>query len=179
VGDYLAPGLVTLGIIVLVLVLMALGWRNRRRRQSSLEPLVEPPAELGVVALRDDVLYLATTAADRPLDRIAVQGLGYRANARVTVASSGVLLELVGERPVFVPATAITGVGLATWTVDRVVERDGLVFVRWVLGDTALDSYLRSSDPSALVAAIAPLASAPVRDSTSAPDSTPDESDAP
>ena len=153
-ADLLIPGLITLGVIVLVIVLMALGWRNRRRRQADLGAPADPPADLGEVLHLEELLYVATTRADQPLDRIAIAGLGYRARATVTVAASGVLLELVGERPVFVPTDRLRGAGLATWTVDRVVEQDGLVFARWVLGETPVDSYLRTQDPRPLLAAL-------------------------
>jgi hypothetical protein len=87
-----------------------------------------------------------------------VAGLGYRARATVETAPSGVVLDLAGRGPVFIPKAAIRGVGRATWTIDRVVDTDGLIFLRWVLGTTEIDSYLRSTDPDRLVAALTPLA---------------------
>ena len=163
------PALIVIAVIAVALVLMAIGWRNRRRRQAGLGPLPTPPAELGEILHEEDALYLATTRADAPLDRIAIRGLGFRAEARVTITASGVLLELVGESPLFIAASRLRGVGVATWTVDRGVEHDGLVFIRWALGDSAvettapdptvldttvLDTYLRSADSSALLAAL-------------------------
>ena len=165
-SELVVPGLIVLAFIVGVLALMAVGWRNRRRRQADLGPLPTPPAEIGDVLHSEDALYLATTRADAPLDRIAIRGLGYRAQARVSVAAPGIVLELVGESPLFIAAARVRGVGVATWTVDRGVERNGLIFVRWELGDTLIDSYLRSDDPPALLAAlngieITPQGSAP------------------
>jgi hypothetical protein len=154
VGNLLIPALIVGAVIVAAVVLMGLGWRNRRRRQAGLGPLPTPPAELGAVVHTEDALYLATTRAEAPLDRIAIRGLGYRAEARVTVTASGILLELVGESPLFIAADRLRGVGVATWTVDRGVERDGLVFVRWELGDAQVDSYLRSADSAALLTAL-------------------------
>lgn len=156
-GDLTIPALIVLAVIVAAVVLMAVGWRNRRRRQADLGPLPTPPAELGELVHSEDALYLATTRAEAPLDRIAVRGLGYRAEARVSIAASGILLELVGESPLFIAASRVRGVGIATWTVDRGVERDGLVFVRWELGDAVLDSYLRSADPPMLLAGLGGL----------------------
>jgi hypothetical protein len=154
VSNLLIPALIVGAFIVVVVVLMAVGWRNRRRRQAGIGPLPTPPAELGEILHAEDALYLATTRADAPLDRIAIRGLGFRAEARVTVTASGVLLELVGEPPLFIEAGRIRGIGVATWTVDRAVERDGLIFVRWDLGETLVDSYLRSADSGALLAAL-------------------------
>jgi hypothetical protein len=141
-------------ILALVFTGMALGWRARRRRQAGIPAPATPPADLGAVALRDDLFYVATTPADAPLERITVHGLGFRSRAAVTVASAGIRLDIAGEPPAFIPAPDLRGAGRATWTIDRAVGGAGLVFVRWRLGDAEVDSYLRPDDPAALVAAI-------------------------
>ncbi len=148
--------------IVLIALGMVLGWRARRRRQSDVQRPASPPAELGGVLFSEDMLYVATTRADAPLDRIAAAGLGFRARAVVTVASAGIRLDLAGQDPVFLPVASLEAVGRATWTIDRAVSNDGLVFVRWaqhaVDGTrSSFDSYLRPSDPAALVDAVQPL----------------------
>jgi hypothetical protein len=71
-----------------------------------------------------------------------------------------VLLRITGEPDVFLDRASIVGVGRATWTIDRAVERDGLVVLSWRLDTaTVADSYLRlqGGDPDALVHAIDPL----------------------
>lgn len=136
-------------------LLMAWGWRALRRRQADVTGLEPVPREPGASTLTEDLLYVATTRADQPLQRIAVKGLGFRARAVLTVADGGILLDLAGSEPGFIPAAALLGVGRATWTIDRVLSNDGLVFVRWQdAAATPLDSYFRSADPDALVAAI-------------------------
>ena len=146
--------LVVVVILALAFAGMLLGWRGRRRRQAGVPRLADPPVDLGSVQRRDDLLYVATTRADAPLDRIAVRGLGFRGRAVLTVASAGIRLDIAGERPAFLPAAELLGVGRATWTIDRAVGGDGLVFVRWRLGQDEVDSYLRPDDPAGLVAAI-------------------------
>ena len=148
-------------VVVVLFLLLARGWRARQRRQADLGEPASPPADLGEPTFTDDLQYVASTRADAPLDRITIAGLGFRARATVTTAPSGMVLDLTGRGPVFIPKTAIRGVGRATWTIDRVVDTDGLVFVRWVLGTTPIDSYLRSTDPDRLVTALAALAPAP------------------
>jgi hypothetical protein len=148
--------------IVLIALGMIFGWRARRRRQADVRRPASPPAELGVVLLSEDMLYVATTRADAPLDRIAVAGLGFRARAVVTVAEAGIQLELAGQDAVFLPTGSLASVGRATWTIDRAVSNDGLVFVRWSQsGDedhvSSFDSYFRSHDPAALVEAVQKL----------------------
>jgi hypothetical protein len=148
--------------IVLIALGMVFGWRARRRRQSDVRRPASPPAELGAVLLSEDMLYVATTRADAPLDRIAVAGLGFRARAVLTVAEAGIQLELAGQAAVFLPTASLETVGRATWTIDRAVSNDGLVFVRWTQAGSdgvaaSFDSYFRPSDPAALVDAIQKL----------------------
>jgi hypothetical protein len=156
--DRLLPALAILIVLVTVFLLLLRGWRARSRAQQALGVPEAPPADLGDATFTDDLLYVATTRADAPLDRVTIAGLGYRARAVVTTAPEGVVLDLAGRGPVFIPKAAVRGVGRATWTIDRVVDTDGLVFLRWVLGTTELDSYLRSTDPDRLVTALTPLA---------------------
>ncbi len=155
--DRILPAIAILVVVAVVFALMALGWRARRRRQAGLGEPSAPPAEPGATILRDDLLYVATTRADVPLERIAVAGLGFRGRAIVTVVASGVVLEIAGREASFIPAADILGVGRATWTIDRVVNTDGLVLLRWRLGDGEVDSYLRSARPDALIEALEPL----------------------
>lgn len=155
--------------LAVVGILMVAGWRALRRRQTDVSGLGPVPSEPGAAALTEDLLYVATTRAEQPLQRIAVRGLGFRARAVLTVTSGGIVLDLAGAEPGFIPAAALQGVGRATWTIDRAISNDGLVFVRWkdgmgaaAAGPTAsLDSYFRSADPAALVAAIEPLIQTP------------------
>lgn len=153
----------TIVIIVILLALlgMFLGWRGRQRRQAGLPTPDAVPTELGTGLLALEAFYVATTVADRELDRIAVAGLGYRSRARVTVAERGVVLSLSAVPEIFIPAEAILGADRATFTIDRVVETGGLVRITWLLGDTGVDSYLRaadSSDSAALIAAVTSIA---------------------
>lgn len=158
--ERLVPALVVLALLVIALVLMALGWRNRRRRQASLDVVPVPPAEVGDELARVDVLYVATTLAEQPLERVVIGGLGFRAKAQLRIARGGIVLDLAGNAPAFIPLADIRGVGLATWTIDKGVDQDGLVFVRWELGGTAVDSYLRADDPDALLAVLTDLSPA-------------------
>ncbi|ODA90445.1 hypothetical protein ATY41_02115 [Leifsonia xyli subsp. xyli] len=69
----------------------------------------------------------------------------------------------------FIPASAFTGTGQATVTIDRAVERDGLLRVGWTTsGGAVADSYLRVVDPAsrgsltAAIQAILPGQAGPV-----------------
>lgn len=148
-------GAIVIAFLFVLLSLMYLGWRRRQRSQAGLPRPHEVPASASQV-LRVDGFYVATTLVDEPLNRVAVAGLGYRARATVGVTSTppGVVLSLPGEPDAFIPATDIQRVERSTWTIDRVVEKNGLVRLTWLLGDTIVDSYLRVSEALAASALI-------------------------
>lgn len=144
---------VLMGFVVLMLfallALMLVGWRGRMRRQSSLPtPRRLEGDAVGPSRFAAETFYVATTVGGDPLERIAVGGLGFRARATVDVTELGIVLTIPGQSPMWIPAAEVVGVDRATWTIDRVVERDGLVVVAWnlVSPDGALspvDSYFR------------------------------------
>lgn len=153
--DRFFSGALVIAFFVGVLTLMYLGWRKRQRSQAGLpRPDTVPDAALEV--LRVDGFYVATTLVDEPLNRIAVVGLGYRARASVAVTTGppGVVLSLAGELDAFIPANDIQRIERSTWTIDRVVEKNGLVRLTWLLGDTIVDSYVRVTEALAANALI-------------------------
>ncbi|MCU1576984.1 MAG: hypothetical protein JWP70_1688 [Leifsonia sp.] len=177
--DRFWPATITIAFAALVLGLMYLGWRRRARRDAALVPSHSAPADLGKELAAVDVFYVATTAHGVPLERLAIEGLGFRGRASVTVATAGVSLRITGESDVFIPASAIVEAAHATWTIDRVVETDGLVLLAWSLGtggtgggtstggsgtETIVDSYLRviaPEDRARLIDAIHQISPAP------------------
>jgi hypothetical protein len=142
-------------LLVFVVLLMVRSWRARGRRQADIALPETAPDALSPALVEHDGFYVATTRAGDPLDRIVVGGLGFRGRAVISVHREGVRLEIAGEPAKLVRASSIRDVGRATWTIDRVVETDGLVLVAWSLGDTDVDTYLRvTDDPRPLVDAV-------------------------
>lgn len=135
---------------VIVLGMIAWGWRRRIRRD---EALVPPRGELsgeGDPRASFEVLHVATTRVDEPLERLAVKGLGYRSMATLSVSGGGITLDLTGQERIPIAADRISGVDQATVTIDRVVERDGLVRLTWRLNESdEIDTYFRPRDASA------------------------------
>lgn len=143
---------------VAVFFVMRAGWKNRAKRQAHVASPRPVPADLGEPLVTVDLLYVATADAVNRLDRIVAHGLGFRARAEVTVHGGGVVMDIAGSRPFFIPTHDLREIGRATWTIDRVVEPDGLVQLGWRLGDLDVDTFLRDSgDPRPLVAAISSL----------------------
>jgi len=142
--------LVVMAVAVALLVLAAFGWWRRSRRDRAFVP---PIGEIPAGATERDrfrALYVATTRADEPLERLAIRGMGFRAAAEVVITDRGVALRLAGERPLFLARTRLRDVGQSTVAIDRVVERDGLVRLSWrITDDTVVDTYLRPQDSSA------------------------------
>lgn len=151
---------IVIAVILLALIGMYFGWRGRTKRQKTLAlPLPVPPST-GTELFVGEALYVATTIANDPLNRVTVKGLGFRARATVTVTVSGVILSLNGERESFIPLADLLAVERATWTIDRVVEAGGLVLLAWSLGGAPVDTYLRvegSVGPDALIDSLVSL----------------------
>jgi len=149
--DKLWPTVIIIVVVALVFLAMGWGWRRRIRRDSALHPERTVPQELGNVHCAAEVLYVATTAHNRELERLSIDGLRFPGRARVTVARAGVLIAVTGEHETFVPASAVIAADAATVAIDRVVETGGLIRLAWRIdgsdGGTVVDSYLRAVDP--------------------------------
>jgi len=144
-------------VLVLLLILFGMwqGWRALVRRSAHLQPSHDVPASLGAPALVSGVLYVATTAHGKPLERLAIRGLGFRAHGTLAVhtdsAEAGLVVALDGAEDVWVPASAIIDAQPAQVVIDKAVEKDGLVALSWAIGETApttiVDSYFRVTEP--------------------------------
>jgi hypothetical protein len=155
--DRTAAAALVLALLVVLLGLMWLGWRNLKRRSAGIPAPHPLPAPGAAELLHTTGMHVATTHAGRPLDRVVVLELAFRATTDLRVTSAGIELRLGGGNEVFIPASSVRSVERASWTIDRAVERGGLVVLGWTLGDTPLDTNLRVEDPAALVAALSTL----------------------
>lgn len=158
---------ITIVVIVVILAVVFFSWwrswKKRQGRQVALTP-PPPPAELGAARSEHRVLYLATTIADQPLERVAIAGLGFRSEAVLGIHDAGIVLTLSGRRdPLFIPTGRIVGAGRANWTIDRASGGNRLVFLRWRISDGSdtVDTNLRAADTTALVTALDEFLPAP------------------
>jgi hypothetical protein len=122
------------------------GWRRRGKKYEPWATLLRfdvPTSEsLGVL----DALYVGTTETGSPLERVALGPLKYRARATIVLHPEGLVLTSRGSAPLLLPGPKGLSAGVATWTIDRVVEPDGLLMVRWLLGTHQVESYFRLVD---------------------------------
>lgn len=138
--------------LVLVLALLAIalfglwwGWRNRTKKYADL-PAITELALSGELCGQFNLFYVATTEQGSPLERVAVRPLAFRGRCHLGVHTDGLDVSIVGEPSAVIPVGDITGVGVATWTIDKSVEQDGLIFVRWQWGNRSVESYFRAVD---------------------------------
>ena len=165
--DKFVPTLVAIAVAALILYLLIFSWRRRAKRDAGLGAGYDVPSDAATATHEADTLYVATTVHDKPLERLVLPDLGFRGRATVSVAPDGVSMAITGARLVFIPSSALLGIGLATWAIDRVVETDGLVWVAWITsGGAAVDSYLRVIDPgerTSLIGAVTDILPASAR----------------
>lgn len=139
-------GLLMVALAVLALSGAAWGWR---RRKASYRPWAEfftwcePGADVRDV---QECLYVGTSEAGLPLQRVAVGPLSYRAKATLGFSTDGLVLGIRGAEPLLLPYAHSVLAGRATWTIDRGVEPDGLLMIQWSLGPHRVESYFRMVD---------------------------------
>ena len=161
--DKLPFFLIMLALAVGIFALLAVGWRNRLRRQADVDPLPEIPGALGAALAVADGQYVASTTAGDWLDRIAVHNLGIRTNAELSVHPEGALFDRSGAAPVFIPAASLTGVRQESGMAGKFVEKDGLLVLSWKLGSHELDTGFRTrraEDKALLLSTLQDLISA-------------------
>lgn len=133
-------GASAIALVAVIASLIYLSNRSVRKAQESALPEPSRPSALadGVAAY-----YVSTVFADSPLKRVWAWGLGGRGKALVGVNSSGVSIERQGELGLFISRESLTGVARASATIDKGVEKDGLIALIWRLGDEELATHLR------------------------------------
>ena len=139
-------GLLMVALAVLALSGAAWGWKRRKasyRDWAEFFTWCEPGAD---VRDAQECLYVGTSEAGLPLQRVAVGPLSYRAKATLGFSANGLVLDIRGAEPLLVPYSGSVVAGRATWTIDRGVEPDGLLMVQWSLGPHRVESYFRMVD---------------------------------
>ena len=151
---------ISLIAIVLVVGLMALGWRNRQLRQQGLQAPAGLPGNPGTPLYAAEGQYVVTTTGGDWLDRVTAHGLGNKATATAAVYAHGLLFDRTGDSEVYIAKENLSDVRLERGMAGKFVEKDGLVVVSWTLDSQTFDTGFRtrySADKTQLLAAISAL----------------------
>ncbi|MGI4894162.1 MAG: hypothetical protein ACRYF3_03495 [Janthinobacterium lividum] len=144
-----------LAVVVLVVALLVLwrmmfmGYRGRALRQRTQLP--RPIGSKNWKSLRDGLegTYVSTTDAENALDRIAAHGLGMRSAVVLGFVEEGIGFLRQGARSFVVPAADVVGVGHGPGMVGKWMGKgNGLVIVRWKLGDRIVDTGVKPRHPA-------------------------------
>ena len=139
--------LAVLAVLLLCLYGMWHGWRRRARGQAEVLPeFPRPPAEAGATMLETTGVYVGTTIGDDWQDRVAVGDIGHRAEATLRLTADGVLVERSGASALWIPKAQVRGARTARGLAGKVMTADGLLVVRWQLGDQVFDTGFRGDD---------------------------------
>ncbi|MEU8139544.1 hypothetical protein [Streptodolium elevatio] len=148
-GQYLLWTGVFVVLIGGVYALMWRAWKKRGRRQADLPaPATAPDADgpdAGTPLLPTlSGRYFGTTMAGRWLERVVAHGLGTRSTVDATLTEKGLRVDRPAAAGFFVPAADLVEARFEKAAAGKVLPEGGLLVVTWRLGDTLVDSGLRS-----------------------------------
>lgn len=139
---------VTLTVILVVLMLLGIyfGRRNRLKRQQHIAAPTEVPAQLLEREPMTTVegTYVTTVLGQQLLERVTAHRLGNPSQAQIEVHSEGVVVLRSGEPNFFIPGPQLTQVTTVSGIAGKFVEKDGILAITWNLDDTEVTTGLRT-----------------------------------
>jgi hypothetical protein len=140
--------LAMIGVVLLAAAGLWWGWRNRAARQSDLPDLAGPPTSASPDLIEPLTgVYVSSTVSGRWQDRIVAHGLGRTAKAVAHLRDDGVLIDRIGDEPIFIPVGDLRGIRTAPGIAGKVMATPtGILVLTWVLGDVLLDTGVRADD---------------------------------
>jgi hypothetical protein len=133
-------GLAFAAVLLSVIAWAGVTWRKRSKAQD-LEIATPEYTEFSNVGTNG--YYIATTYAGQPLHRVSAHGLGFAGKAFLDVSEQGVRVHRIGERSFRIDSSSLLDLARTSGVIDKVVEKDGLLSLRWKLGVTELETHLR------------------------------------
>lgn len=143
--------IIVIAVLLALIGLMTLGWRNRSRSQAGLfDELSTPPADPGEMVLGPLTgVYIGSTIAGDWQARIARPPLGHRSAGTLTAHTGGIRLELA-DAVVWIPRADLVDVRRASALANKTVPGGGILVARWQVtgpdGSTLVDSGFRADD---------------------------------
>ncbi|MEZ0353187.1 transporter [Mycobacterium sp. pR1184] len=121
-------------VIAVVIQLMMVGWRRRAQRQQDLiGTLPDMPDEVGAASTTLRGVYVGSTLAPEPNERVTAGDLGYRSKAVLSRYPEGILLERIRANPIWIPQGAISEVRTQRVMAGKLASRSGILAIRWRL----------------------------------------------
>ena len=146
-SDRLVPVLLLAALFGLIVAAMIRGWRRRGRSQDHLgAPEDTTLDQRGETVAHGpvDAIYVDTVLAEQPLERVVAHGLGQRSKASVSLGEAGSWrLEREGAPDLTIPGPDVAEVTAGPGMAGKFIGGDGLLIIRWRLGDQLLDTGLR------------------------------------
>ena len=136
-------GLIALGVFGIFVIIASVTWR---RRISAQQLVLAVPVALESSSGGNSCLYVATTFSDRPLERVIAHGLAHRGHARLAITRYGLEVSRTGELSFLIPIADLLELTLGSAVIDRAVEKQGLVVIKWRLGAVELQTHFRFVD---------------------------------
>lgn len=133
-------GALAVALVAVVVLLVYLSNRSVRRAQ---EQVIPKPTDSLSILHPHSAYYVSTVFADKALTRVWAHGLGGRGRAFIAISPEGISISRQGESGFLIPTKNLTGVSRASATIDKAVERDGLLVLLWTLGGDELATHLR------------------------------------
>jgi hypothetical protein len=133
-------GLAFAAVLLGVIAWAGVTWRKKSKAQD-LEIATPEYTEFSNVGTNG--YYIATTYAGQPLHRVSAHGLGFAGKAFLDVSEQGVRVHRIGERSFKIDSSSLLDLARTSGVIDKVVEKDGLLSLRWKLGATELETHLR------------------------------------
>lgn len=136
----------TIAILLVFLVVWRVYVSVQKRKKQQQSQLQKPRPSAGGVEL-GDVFYASTVFGDSQLNRVWAHGLGGRGKAKLFIDPAGISLERTGEPSVLIPKEDLLAMSRVSATIDKGVEKNGLLALTWKLGETVLVTNLRVVNP--------------------------------
>lgn len=131
--------IILLLLTVVVLYLMRRGWANRGRR-IVIDELPQLPAGPDPGLRPTHGIYVTTTLAGMPYERVVAKGLGVKSQVDVYVRTDGVFLGRRGATDLFIPRSDLTGVTTTSGMVGKFAAPGSIVVFQWSAGGTPVDT---------------------------------------
>ncbi len=142
---YLFGVLFLILLTAVLLLLMRRGWANRERRIVISDlPQLPPGPTAGVGPSRG--IYVASTLAGLPYERVVAKGLGVKSAVDIFVRDDGVLLERQGANSLFIPRKDLKQIQTTGGMIGKFAAPGSIVVLQWFAAGTLLDTGVHIRD---------------------------------